>query len=85
MSTTSWLDRNSQTPSVATTKNECSGVSSTMLTSGWGVTPIDSATVQTQEGTTQHFGVDHDFLADGAASRTEPSALPIAQHEGRRK
>ncbi|GER30162.1 endoplasmic reticulum vesicle transporter protein [Striga asiatica] len=43
MSTTVWLDRNSKTPSLATTKNGCSGARLTVDTSGSETTPIFSA------------------------------------------
>uniref|UniRef100_A0A0A9EZB0 Uncharacterized protein n=1 Tax=Arundo donax TaxID=35708 RepID=A0A0A9EZB0_ARUDO len=43
MSTTSWLERNSNTPSLATTKKRWAGVISTLFTSGSAMTPTASA------------------------------------------
>jgi hypothetical protein len=43
MSMTSWLERNSNTPSLATMKNRWAGVISTLFTSGSAMTPKASA------------------------------------------
>lgn len=46
ISTTVWLERNSQTPSVAITMKACLSVSVTFDISGCPTTPISSATAK---------------------------------------